>query len=187
MSKTGGSRAKCLSLAVVVGVDDADRFFDSHVDDELTNAELLVGRKGQLGGSLGAHGSVGVVPHVEDAELDESVDPGFVDQVVEIGFADAGTDSGDDVVVDAVVNAGHRFVEHFLPTAALVADDFATFDADERRNITTLAELSSDLGGNEVAVGENLKIAIGMAAEDFQDVGMHEGFAADDTEEVITC
>ena len=75
--------------------------------------------------------------------------------------------------------------EHALAAAALVADDLVPFDADERRDVAELAELLRHFVGDEVAVGEDLEVAIAVAAEDLQDLRVHERLAAEDAEERV--
>ena len=55
-----------------------------------------------------------------------------------------------------------------VASAALVANDFISFDADQRRDIATAAKLLGDFVRNEVAVGEDLEVAIAMLGKDFQ-------------------
>ena len=48
--------------------------------------------------------------------------------------------------------------------AALVADDLRALDADERRGVAEAAQLRGDLVGDELAVGEDLEVAVRMRA-----------------------
>ena len=67
------------------------------------------------------------------------------------------------LVLQAVLQALHRLAETRRPAAALVADDLVPFDADQRRDVAELAQLSRDFVGDEVAVGEDLEVAIADA------------------------
>ena len=127
-----------------------------------------------------------MVPHIEHPQFDQPIDPSLVHEVIQVGFADARADSCDDFVSHTVFNALHCFVEHSCTATALVADNFAALNAHQRCDVPTPAQLCRHMVGDEVPVGEDLEIAIGMSAEDLQDVSVHEGFSTDDAKEVVT-
>jgi len=183
--ETGRCGAKCLTIGVVVGIDDADRFLHSHLHDKFPYTQLFFWRERKFRRSLGAHGSVGVVPHVEGAQFNQSIHPSFVDEIIEVRFADARANAGDYVVGCAVVKALHSFAQDLLAAAALVADNLGSLDTNQRSHIATFTQLGGDVAGNEMAIRKHLEVAIRMAAKDFQYVGVHEGFAADNAEEII--
>jgi len=60
-----------------------------------------------------------------------------------------------------------RFVGCFALffAAALIAYDFAALDRDEGSGVADLAQALRDFVGDELAVGKNLKVAIGMSRE----------------------
>ncbi len=71
------------------------------------------------------------------------------------------------------------------PAAALVADDLVALDADERRHVAELPQASGLVVGDELAVGEDLEVAVGMRGEHVEQVRVHERLAADDAEEDV--
>ena len=150
----------------------------------LRHCELLLGRERQLGLRVGPDRAIDVKPGVHHAHLDQPVEPLFAEQV-EVRLAEAGADAGHHLVLQAVLQALHRLAEHARAAAALVADDLVPFDADQRRDVAELAELLGDFVGDEVAVGEDLKVAVAVAAEDFQHLRVHERLAAEDAEERV--
>src|SRR5207253_1888333 len=129
-------------------------------------------------------GAIDVKPRVHHTHVDQPVEPFFTEQI-EIGLAKARADTGHDFVLQAVLQPLHRLAEHALAAAALVADDLISFDADQRRDVAELAKLPRDFVGNEMAIREDLEIAIAVIAENLQDFGMHERLAAEDAEERI--
>ncbi len=109
----------------------------------------------------------------------------FAQQVVKIGLAKARADAGHDFVVQAVLQAGHRRREHASLSASFVADDLRTFDADQGRHVSAFAQTFGNLVGNEVAVGEDLKVDIRMGFEDVEQLLVHERFAAQQAKERV--
>jgi len=61
------------------------------------------------------------------------------------------------LVLEAVLQALHRLAVDMLASAALVADDFISLDADERRDVAAAAKLLSDFVGDEVAIVKTWK------------------------------
>src|SRR5690606_22467813 len=108
MADPGRRWAKRLSLTVVVGVDDDDRLSRSHLDDETARAELLLGREAKLGRSGRPHRPVDVEPRVEDAHLDQPIDPCLGEKVVDVRLAKAGADAGEKPVSEAALEARER-------------------------------------------------------------------------------
>jgi len=103
VTDAGGGGAECLAVVSVVGVDDSDGFADSGVDDEFADAALFFGGEGEVFAGVGADGPIDVEPHVEDAHFDESVGPFIADHVVDVGFANAGADAGEEFGIEAVL------------------------------------------------------------------------------------
>jgi hypothetical protein len=120
-----------------------------------------------------------------DAHVDEFAQPGFGEQVVDVRFAKAGGHAGEDFGVEAVLQAAQRAGEHVLVATAFVADDLGAFDADERRDIAELAHVGGGLLGDHLAVGEDLEVGVRVHREKVEQLGMHEGLAAEDAEERI--
>ena len=127
-----------------------------------------------------------MIPGVVDAPVDEAVEPFFGEEVVDIGLAEAGGDAGEEFLVEAVAEAAEGAVEDVFAAAAEVAGLVGAFDADEGGAIAELAEFLGGLFGDHLAVGEDLKVAVGVLGEEVEEAGVEEGFAAEDTEEAIT-
>ena len=185
MADAGRGRAECFALAIVVGVDNGDWFFRPHFHDELSHAELLFGSQAEVRARVGSHRPVDVEPGVKHAHLNEIVDPLFRDEVVDVGLADARADAREDFVVQAVLKALHRRTQHAVFASPFVADDFRALDADQRRDVPAFAEPFSNLVGNEVAIGEDLEVAVRVSFENVEQVGVHERLATDDAEKDI--
>src|SRR5205085_88008 len=110
--------------------------------------------------------------------------PLLVDDV-EVRLADAGADAGEQLVVQAIPDALHRLGQNAVAATALIADDLAPFDADERRDVAELAHFLGAFIGDEMPVGEYLKIAIRMRREQIEKLRVHERLTADDAEEDV--
>ena len=80
----------------------------------------------------------------------------------------------------------HGSGEDFFASAAFVADDFAAFHADEGGDVAKFAEFLGDFFGDELAVGEDLEVGVGVIAEDLEEFLVHEGFSAEDAEEAVS-
>src|SRR5262249_33536070 len=106
-------------------------------------------------------------------------------QVVDIRLAEARANAREDLVLEAVVNALHRLAENAVAAAALVAYDLVALDADERRGVAELPQPFRLLVGDEVAVGEDLEVAVGVGGEEIEELRVHERLAADDAEEDV--
>ena len=85
------------------------------------------------------------------------------------------------------VQAAQGAVEHVLVAAALVAHGAGAFDADQRRGVAELPQRARDLLGDELAVGEDLEIAVRMLREEVEQLRVHERLAAEDAEEAFPC
>lgn len=183
--EAGHGGAEGLALSVVVGIDDDDWFVDARVDDELAHAAEFFGGEGEFGRAFGSNHAVDVEPAVHDSHGDEFVDPGIAEEVIDIGFADAGADAGHDFVVEAILETFHGLAEDAGFAASLVADDFGAFDADQRGDVAEFVKFLGDLGGDEVTVGEDLEVGIGVGGEDIEQFFVEEGFTAEDAEEGV--
>ncbi len=185
VTESGGGRAEGGAVVVEVGVDDADWFTGTDINDELAGAELFFGREREFGIRFGAGDTIDMVPAIHDPHVDEFVDPFFGEQVIDIGFTETGADACEQFVIEAVLNALHGFGVDIISTTALVADDFIAFDADQGSRISQLAKFFGNFIGNKLPIRENLKVAVGMTLENFEELGVHEGFAAKDPKEGV--
>ena len=79
----------------------------------------------------------------------------------------------------------HRFVEYVLFSTALIADNFTTFYANKRGGISQPAQFRGDFFRDELAIGENLKVAVEMRGEQLEQLGMHERLAAKNPKESV--
>src|SRR2546421_1847508 len=98
-----------------------------------------------------------MVPDVMRAEVDQLLQPFFGEQLVDVRLADAGSNSGEETLLEAVAQATKSFVEDIFFAAALIADHFAAFDANQRRDVADATKLRGDFLGNELAVCEYLE------------------------------
>ena len=181
MADAGRHRAERLALIVPVRVDDGDRQPRPHLHDEAADGEHLLGPQRQLRVRLRADHAVGVEPDVVDAHLDQPAQPGFGHEL-DVGLADARGDADEQPVAAAGLEARSVLVSTCSPAAALVADDLGAFDADERRDVAEPRELARDLVGDELPVGEDLEVAVGMRGEEIEQLRMQERLAAEDAE-----
>ena len=74
---------------------------------------------------------------------------------------------------------------NFFPTAPFITDDFAAFHADERGDVADCAKFLGNFPGDELTVGEDLEIGVGMIAKNVQDLLVHEGFTSKDSKKAI--
>src|SRR5207248_2796210 len=125
----------------------------------------------------GAHRAVDVVPGVHHAQPDQPVDPFLGEQVVDVRLTQAGADAGEEFVGQAVADALHGFVQNAGPAAALVADGRVPLHADEGGYVAELPQALGPLGGDELAVGEDLEVAGGVRGEHVDQVRVHERLA----------
>ena len=169
----------------MVGIDHHDRLAGSRLDDELPHPHLLLGGQTQIGARFGPHRAVDVEPGVKHAHLHQPINPLVGQQVIDVRAAQAGADAGEDLVVQAVVNALHRLVEHTVAAPPLVADDLGPFDTDQRRHVPQPTQFTGHLAGDEMPVGENLEVALRVTPEDLQDLRVHERLTPDDPEENV--
>ena len=180
-----GHGAEGLAVVIVVGVHDGDGHLGAHVDDEFAHLGDLLGREGEVGADLGADGAVGVIPGVVHAHVDESAQPFLGEEVVDVGLAEAGGDAGEDPGIEAVLQTAQGAGEHVFVATALIADDLGAFDADERGDVAELAHGFSGLGGDHLAVGEDLEEGVRVHREEVEELRVHEGLPAEDAEEGI--
>ena len=101
---------------------------------------MLLRRQRQFGAGLRSDRAVDVKPGVQHAHFDQAIDPLFGQQVVEVGLAETRADSGQDLVVQTVLQALHGRVQHAGLAATLVADDFGSFHTDQRGDVAAFAQ-----------------------------------------------
>ena len=185
VTESGGGRAEGGAVVVEVGIDDADWFTGTDIDDELASPQLFFGRECEFGIGFRAGDTIDMVPAIHHTHVDEFVDPFFGEQVIDIGFAETGADACEQFVVEAVLNALHGFGVDVISSPALVADDFIAFNADQGSRISQFTKFFGDFICYKLPIRENLKVAVGMPLENFQELGVHEGFAAENPEEGV--
>ena len=134
---------------------------------------------------IAADGAVGVIPDVMHAHVDELLHPVLVEQFVDIRLAGAGGNAGDEAVFQAVFQAPERVVQDVEAAAALIGNNRLSLDADQRGAVAEFPHFGGNLVGDELAIGEDLEVAIGMTPEDLQQFRVHERFAAEDAEEAV--
>ena len=178
-------RAQRFTLSVVVSIDHYDRLLDTRVHDKLTNAAKLFGIQRKFRRALRANHAVDVEPAVHDPHLHQSIHPSILQQVIDIGFADAGADTCHHLVVQTILKAFHRLTEDIIATTALIADDLRPFDTDQWGYVPQLPQSFCDFVGDEVAVGENLEVRVRMSRQNVEQFFMHEGLATQDTKEGV--
>ena len=150
----------------------------------LTRFALLVGRQAEVRTSVGADRAIDMKPGVEDAHFDQPIHPALAEQI-KIGPTEAGANTGEQLVLEAVLQPFHGFREDVGSPTALVADDLVALDADQRRDIADPPQLFGDFVGDEVTIGENLEEAIGMVIENLEQFAVHKRLAAENAKHAI--
>jgi hypothetical protein len=87
--------------------------------------------------------------------------------------------------VEAILKAAHRSAKDLFLPAAFVADDLASLDGDQRGGVAETAQALGDFLGDELSVGEDLEVAVGMSGKDIEQLRVHERFAAEQAEEGV--
>ena len=129
--------------------------------------------------------AIAVIPNVVNAAIDEFLQPLPREKLVDVRLANARGHTGQKPGPQTMFQPAHRFVEHVLFSTALITDNFTTFDANERGGISQPAEFRGDFFRDELAIGENLKVAVGMRREQLEQLGMHERLAAQNAKESV--
>ena len=88
-------------------------------------------------------------------------------------------------MIQAILEAAQAFAKDVLATAALIADEFAAFEADQRRHVAEAPQAGRHFRRDELAVRENLKVAAWMGREHIKQLGMHERFATEDSKKTV--
>lgn len=173
-------------FAIMVGVDDHNRFLGAHLDDKLPRADSLFGCQAQVRIGVGSHRPVDVKPGIEHSHLDESIDPFLPQEVVDVGASQAGADTREDSRIQGILKTLQRLAQHPGPTAPLIADDLGPLHGNQRGDVPELPHSFRPFGGNEVAVGEDLEIAIRVLGEHVEQLRVQERLAPDNAEEHIS-
>ena len=88
-------------------------------------------------------------------------------------------------MIQAVLQAAQRFVEHILLAPAFVADGACAFHADQGGGIADLAHGLRGLFGDHLPVCEHLEVAVRVLCQKVEQFRVHEGLAAQDAEEGV--
>ncbi len=170
---------------IVIGVDDGDGFFRPHVHDEAPGLLNLGRSQGEIDTDLGTDRAIGMIPSVVYPEINELVEPSFAEQVINVCPAKTRGYAGEKFRVQTMLEAAQGAVEHVLVAAAFIAHRAGAFDTHERCGIAELAQGLGGLLGDELTVGEDLEIGVGMLRDQIEQLGMHEGFTAEDAKEAV--
>ncbi len=178
-------RADRVSLVVVVGIDNRDREPSPLFDHELSHANELVGRERQLRGRLRADRTIAVKPGVMHAHVDQTLEPLHGKHGVDVGTAEARGHSGDEAGVEAELESAKRPVEYLAVATADVAGCRIPFDAHQRRGVAERLQPTGDLGRDQLAVGEDLEIAVGMSRQQVEQPRVEERLTPEQPEEDV--
>ncbi len=181
----GGHGTERLAVMSVIRVDDTDRHAGAHFHNEPANLDQLFGPEGELGIHVGANGAIGVIPDVVDPLFDQLTEPGFGQQFLDIRLAYAGGHTGEQTRTQRGFQAPQRTFEDVYIAAAFVADDLVPLDGDEWCGIADFRQTRGDFVGDALAVGEDLKIAVGVVGENVEQTGVEEGLSAENAEESV--
>ena len=179
MTDAGGHRTQRLSVTIVVGIDEPDGQLGPHFDHEAAHLFDLFWAQRQLFIHVGTDDAVGMVPGVVHTALNQGAEPIFRQAGVDIGLAETGRNAGQHSIAQAGIQSAQRPGVNVLVAPALVTDDRIAFDADERCDIAQLPHFSGHFIGDKLAIGENLKVAIGMLSEEIEQLRMHEWLASE--------
>ena len=87
------------------------------------------------------------------------IQPSLVEQVFVVRLTKTGANTGEQLVLKAVVEPFHRFAVDTARTAAtFITHDFVTFDTNEWRHISQSPQFAGNFVRNKVAVGKGLEI-----------------------------
>ena len=178
-------RAQRVSLVVIVGIDDGDREPCPLLHHELSHADELVGCERQFRRRLRADGAIAVKPGVVHAHVDQSPEPLLGEHRVDVGAAEARGHARDQPRLEAEFEATERPVEHLTAATADVACRRITLDAHQRRGVTESLEPAGDLGRDQLAVGEDLEVAVGVGGQQVEQPRVEERLAPEQPEEDV--
>ncbi len=185
MADTGRRGTQRATFMIPVGIDEADGFLATHLDAETSHLQRLLAREGELRCRIGTDSAIGVKPNVVHTHSNQFVQPGFLDEIVEVRSARTRGDTGNDLVSHARLDPGQGLVQDIGAPASLVGDDLVALDADQGGRVPDASQLLRHGIVDEPAVGEDLEVAVGMGGKNPDQVRMHEGFTAEDAEEAV--
>jgi hypothetical protein len=126
-----------------------------------------------------------VKPAIHHSLFDQAIHPSIVEQIVDVRLAHTGADACHDFVVQAILEALHRFAQNACSTSPLIAHEFGALHRDQRSHIAKLSQSLRDFVRNEVAVREYLEVGIRMGGEDIEQLFVQEWLASENTEERV--
>lgn len=177
--------AEGIAIVIVISVDDGDRLLRPHVHDKASGLLNLGGAECEIDANLGTDRAIGVIPSIVYPEVDELVEPRFTEQVIDIRPAKTCGYAGEKLGIETMLQTAQGSIEYILVAATFVAHRARALDTHERCGIAELAQGLRGLLGDELTVRENLKIGVGMLRDQIEQLGMHEGLAAEDAEEAV--
>ena len=101
MTDASGHRAEGLAFVIPIRVDHANWHRLSQIHDELADAKHLIRAKGEFRMRISAHRTIRVIPHIMHPHVDQLLHPSLIQQIINIGLADAGGDAGNQAVSQA--------------------------------------------------------------------------------------
>ena len=125
-------------------------------------------------------------PNIHYTQFDQTINPVFPYQVIDVGLTDAGCNTCQKLVTDAVLKTGHSLGEHLRFASSLVAYDFISFNANQRRHIAQFAQFPRHRVSDEMTIRENLKISVRVMRENLQQLWMHKGFATKNAKKAVS-
>ena len=179
-----GTRTHRPTLFVPIHIDKNNRCIESFVDKELTKSNYLFLSQCLFGMSIGSDRTIDVVPKIGSTLTCHSLNMLTAHQFVVVVLADAGCHTKDESCLSTSTNTSESTLIDFIGLATAVTLLFQTLDADERRDIASLAELESYLFGQKCTIGEELEIAVVMPLEGVEKPFVHQRFTTQDAEEL---
>ncbi len=104
---------------------------------------------------------------------------------MEVAAADASAHAGEQTGFQSVAQTLQSLAQDTGPSSADVGDALGPLHRNQRGDVAQLIHAAGALRRQEVAIGENLEVAIGVLREHVEEVGMHERFAPDNAEKHI--
>ena len=178
-------RAERVSLVVVVGIDNRYREPRPLFHHELSYADELVGRERQLRRRLRADRAVAMKPGIVHAHVDQPPEPLLGEHRVDIGAAEARCHARDQSSLEAEFEAAERPVENLTVPATNIARRRVTLDAHQRRGVAESLEAAGHLGRDQLAVGEDLEVAVGVGGQQVEQPRVEEWLAPKQSEEHV--
>jgi hypothetical protein len=111
--------------------------------------------------------------------IDQFIEPGFVEEISDVGLADAGGHTGQQAMLDGGIQPFQGPGVNILLAPPLITDHFPSFNTYQGGGITSSPHALGNLVGDQLAVGEDLKIGLGLLLDQIQQLWVHEGFPAE--------